>query len=448
LSLLPWSESPFSRVYVADGTIDEIPVRISKGTDAPEGVTLRSNQGNIGAEGMAMNGRAWAGLAIAALCLTGCSGFWDAASSGSGGGTGTTTLTSGDVYVLNIATSQIVGLYVNAGTLTALGNPYTLASAPLAITVAPNNAFLYVSTLNGIFVYTIDTSSGVLTLGNSGQPITADAATAMQVDPSNTWLIEGGAGTQAVFAIKINSTTGVLAASGEAQIAVNLPSNTVNQVAISPDGTFVLVANGSAGTATIPFNAANNNPFGSVGRINPANTSAGAALSVAFDPMITGATSPRVFYIGETVATSGTNTGGLRVFNFSSVKEISNSPFAIGGLAPYSILPLSNGQNVYAVSRQTASGATGVIAGFSIAETNGAPTLTALGSSFTTGTNPQALVEDSSHQFVFAVDFGGNPDILGYAFDSTTAGNLDKVISSQTGTDPVQAGAIAAIHGS
>lgn len=396
-----------------------------------------------------MRTRVWVGLAIAALCLTGCSGFWDAASNSGGGGGGTTTLTSGDIFVLNVATNQIVGLYVNAGTVTALpGSPYTLASAPIAITVAPNNAFLYVSTLNGIFVYTIDTSTGQLTLGNSGQPITADAATAMQVDPTNTWLIEGGAGTTAVYAIKINSTTGVLAASGEAQIAALLPSSTVNQVAISPDGTFALVANGSAGTATIPFNAANANPFGSVGRINPTNTNAGAALSVAFDPILAGSTAPRVFYIGETAASSGTNPGGLRVFNFSTVKEISGSPFAIGGLAPYSILPFSTGQYVYAVSRQTASGSTGVIAGFSIAFTNNTPTLTALGSSFSTGTNPQAMVEDSTHQFVFAVDVGGNPDLLGYTLDATKAGSLDKVISSQTGTDPTQAGAIAAIHGS
>ena len=62
----------------------------------------------------------------AALCLAGCTGFWDLAIS-TGGGGGTTTLTSGDFYVLNIATSQMVGLYVNAGTLTALpGSPYTL----------------------------------------------------------------------------------------------------------------------------------------------------------------------------------------------------------------------------------------------------------------------------------------------------------------------------------
>ena len=73
---------------------------------------------------------------------------------------------SGDFYVLNNATSEMVGLYVgNAGTVTALpGSPYTMSAAPIAITVAPNNAFLYVSTVGGIFAYTVNTSSGLLTL--------------------------------------------------------------------------------------------------------------------------------------------------------------------------------------------------------------------------------------------------------------------------------------------
>jgi 6-phosphogluconolactonase (cycloisomerase 2 family) len=389
--------------------------------------------------------RYWASLAIAALCLTGCSGFWDALPS-TGGGTGTTTLTSGDFYVLNIQTSQMVGLYVKAGTLTAIGDPYTLSAAPIAITVAPNNAFLYVSSLSGIFVYTIDASTGLLTLGNNGQAITPDAATAMQVDPTNTWLIEGGSTPNAIYAIKINSSTGVLAASGEQQIPATLPTGAINQVAISPDGTFVLVANGSGGTATIPFNAANAAPFGSVGTIKPINT-AGASQSVAFDPIVSGNTAPRLFYIGETVATSGSsNNGGLRAFNFSTVKEISGSPYAIGGLAPYSILPFSTGDFVYVASRQTSSGKTGVIAGFSVTSASSAFTLTALGSTFATGANPQAMVEDSTHAFVFAADFSGNPDLIGYTIDSTKAGYLDAVISNSTGTDPVQAGAIAALH--
>jgi 6-phosphogluconolactonase (cycloisomerase 2 family) len=383
-------------------------------------------------------------LSVASLCLTGCTGFWNAPSGSSGGGTGSTTLSSGDIYVLNVATSQMIGLYVNAGTLTALpGSPYALSAAPIAIAVAPNNAFLYVSTLGGIFIYNVNTSTGELTLGNSGQPISSDPATSMQVDSTNTWLVEGVSGASNLFAIHVSASTGLLASNTE-QTTV-LPATSFQQIAVSPDDTFVLAAMGAGGTATVPFNPNNANPFGTVGTIGVRNAT-GAALSVAFDPIPSGSTAPRLFYIGETVATSGSNTGGLRAFNFSTLKEITGSPLAIGGLAPYSILPLSTGDFVYAVSRQTSSGNAGVIAGFSIATANSAFTLTALGSTFAAGTNPQSLVEDNTHSFVFAADFGGSPDLIGYTFDATTAGNLDKVISNATGTDPVQAGAVGALH--
>ena len=390
-----------------------------------------------------MGTRYWLCLAIAVLCLTGCSGFWDAPPS-TGGGTGSTTLSSGDFYVLNNATSQMVGLYVNAGVVTALpGSPYTLSAAPIAIAVAPNNAFLYVSTVGGIFLYTVNTSTGELTIGNSGEAISSDPATSLQVDPTNTWIVEGVSATQNLFAIHINASTGLLASNTEETVV--LPSTTFQQVAISPDDTYLLAAMGAQGTATIPFNPNNANPFGAVGNIAVKNAT-GAALSVAFDPIPTGTTAPRLFYIGETVATSGTNTGGLRAFNYSTKQEVSGSPYAIGGLAPYSILPFSTGDYVYVVNRQTASGQTGVIAGFSITSAGTAYTLTALGSTFAAGINPQAIVEDNTHAFVFAVNFGGTPDLTGYTIDATNAGYLDTVISSQTGTDPVQAGAIGALH--
>jgi hypothetical protein len=265
----------------------------------------------------------------------------------------------------------------------------------------------------------------------------------MQVDSTNTWLVEGVSGTSNLFAIHVNASTGVLASNTEQTVV--LPATTLEQVAISPDNTFVLAAMGSGGTATVPFNSGNANPYGTVGTIGVKNAT-GAALSVAFDPILSGSTAPRLFYIGETVATSGSNTGGLRAFNYSTRQEITGSPFAIGGLAPYSILPLSTGDDVYVVSRQTSSGATGVIAGFSIGTTNSVFTLTALGKSFATGKNPQSIVEDSTHAFVFAANILGSPDLIGYVFDATNPGYLDTVISKATGTDPVQASAVAALH--
>jgi hypothetical protein len=88
---------------------------------------------------------------------------------------------------------------------------------------------------------------------------------------------------------------------------------------------------------------------------------------------------------------------------------------------------------------------TGVIAGFTVSGSNGSYSVAALGSTFTVGTNPVALAEDSTGAYVLAVDVGGSPDLKGYTFDTTNAGYLDAAISSSTGTDPVQAGAIAAV---
>jgi 6-phosphogluconolactonase (cycloisomerase 2 family) len=384
----------------------------------------------------------WARLALAVpLFLTSCKGFWNAPASSSG--SGSTTATSGNFYVLNAEKNQVAGYYVNAGNLTALaGSPYTVPTTPLAITVAPNNNFLYVSTADGIYVYTI-ASTGQLTLGNASGAITSDQAISMQVAPNSDWLVEIASGAPYVYAIPINSSTGVITSKTE-QFAV-LPASSVQQVAISPDETYVFVAMGAAGTATIPFNAANANPLGAVNRISLVN-SAGAALSVAVDPLVSGQSGPRLFYVGETVATAGSNSGGLRVFDFSTLKEISGSPFATQGLAPYSILPISTGSYVYVVNRQVNGSSTGVIAGFTIAPSSSTYTLTALGSTFTVGTNPVALAEDNTGDFVFAVDYGGSPDLKGFTFDSTKAGYLDGVISASTGTDPVQAGAIAAAH--
>ncbi len=378
---------------------------------------------------------AWAGLALV-LLLSGCKGFWDAPTSNGGGGGGSTTASSGNIYVLNAATDQIAGEYVNQGTVTALpGSPYALPDAPIAITVAPNGNFLYVSTASGIYLYTI-ASSGQLTLSNGGAPITSDPAAPMQVDATNSWLVEAVSGTGLLFAIPINSTTGGMTSTVEEQVA--LQGTAVQQLMISPDDLRVFVAMGSDGTAIVPFTSGATNPFGTLTSIG-VEKAGGAAISVAVDPQ------NRLFYIGETAAVSGSNTGGLRAFNLATMKEITGSPFASQGLAPYDILPWSTGSYVYVVNRQVSGSATGVIAGFSIASSSGVFSLTALGQTFAAGTHPVALAEDSTGTFAFAVNYDGGPDLTGYTQDTTNLGYLNSVVLAATGIDPVNATAIAAM---
>jgi 6-phosphogluconolactonase (cycloisomerase 2 family) len=397
-------------------------------------------------EETAMTRKSWAKPAMAAIFfLAGCNGFWNPPSSGGGG-----TSLSGNIYVLNVQTDQIVGYNVNSsGKLASLpGSPYVipgpLLSTP-AITVAPNNLFLYVGTTNGIYLYSI-ASNGSLTLGNSAGIISNNMAVSMEVDKTNSWLVNVSAAAPYIYAIPINSSNGTIT-SKQTQFA-QLPAATVRQVVISPDNSFLFIAMGQGGTAVIPFNAANTNPIGSA-TIIPVKLNGGSALSVAVDPLgLVGQTTPRVFYIGETAATSGANSGGLRVFNFSNRTEVANSPWPSQGLAPFAILPKSTGDYVYVVNRQTSSGSTGVIAGFSIASSGTSYALTPLGSTFTAGTNPQAMVEDNTGKYVFVVNVGGSPDLSGYTFSTGSPGFLvsDSAISGATGTDPTLASAIAAAN--
>ena len=390
----------------------------------------------------------WARLALAAVCLltglTGCKGFWDAPAGGGGN-----TPISGNFYVVNVQTNQIAGYTVSStGTLTALpGSPYAVPSTLLpspAITISPNNSFLYLGTTTGIYLYNI-AADGSLSLGNSSGPISTDQAVSMQVDSTNSWLVNVSAAAPYVYAIAISPSTGEITSKQE-QIR-QLPAATVRQVVISPDNSYLFIAMGAGGTATIPFVAANANPIGTaVSTIAPIS-SAGASLSVAVDPLgLAGQTTPRLFYIGETAAVSGSDSGGLRVFDFSTFKELSGSPMATEGLAPYWITPKSTGDYVYVVNRQTSAGQTGVIAGYSIASSGSTFTLTELSTTFNAGTNPEAKVQDNSGSYLLAVNYGGNPDLSGYTFSTTSAGALVSSLSSATGSDPVLASAIAAAH--
>jgi 6-phosphogluconolactonase (cycloisomerase 2 family) len=261
----------------------------------------------------------------------------------------------------------------------------------------------------------------------------------MRVDATNTWLIESVSGLQSLCAIPLSASTGL--GTSTTDPCTTLSATTTQQLTISPDNKHVFVAEGTGGTDVVSFTSGNTNPLGTAGNIRVKNTG-GAALSVAVDPQ------NRLFYIGETLATSGSNSGGVRAFTYASLPalgELSGSPYASQGLAPYSILPVSTGDDIYVANRQTSSSSSGVIAGFSFTSANSTYSLTALSSTATAGTNPVGLAQDSSGNFILAVSVGGGPDLEAYIVDTTTAGKLDATITSTTGTDPVQASAIVAV---
>jgi 6-phosphogluconolactonase (cycloisomerase 2 family) len=253
----------------------------------------------------------------------------------------------------------------------------------------------------------------------------------MQVDATNQWLVEGGPNQAILHAIAISSSTGL--ATSKTEQTVPLPATTIHQLTISPDNTHIFVALGASGTEEAVFAAGNATPFGNTANI-PVVNAAGAAVSVAVDPQ------NRLIYVGETAATSGTNSGGLRAFNYNTLAEVTGSPYATAGLAPYAILPEAKGNYVYVANRTVSGSSSGNIAGFSFTSTGTVYSLTALANPVATGVTPVSLAEDSLDTFLLVVDSGGDPDLEGYTMSS---GALTSAITSATGTDPVQAGAIA-----
>jgi hypothetical protein len=350
---------------------------------------------------------------------------------------------SGNFYILSDgSTPEIVGESIQSGALSAIsGSPRTLSSVPYSIAIAPNGKFLCVSTVDGVWVYPI--TSGTL---GTGVSVSADLAYAIQIDSTDSWLIEvigTTTGSVTLNAIPIDPTTGKDTGGTTHSVSVDVTNAAVqpNRMIISPDNTKVFVALGQGGTIVVPFSSGDPFPSGvSITKIPVVNTSYGSALSVAVDP------SSRLFYIGETsVISSGTasgtaTSGGLRALTFassssSSPVNVSGSPIASGGLAPNFILPDASGKYVY-VANGTGRSTDGNITGFAITESNSTYTISA-SSTVAAGIQPLGLAENSTDTYVLAVGSLGSPYFNAYTFDSNTAGELDSQITSNTWSDSI-----------
>src|ERR1700744_4994917 len=92
--------------------------------------------------------------------LSGCGKDFFQAQNNSGG-TGSSTF----AYISNSG-GTLSEYSLSSGALAALsGSPASLSLAPTCIAVSPNDAFVYVGTADGVFLYTIN-SDGTLTEGN------------------------------------------------------------------------------------------------------------------------------------------------------------------------------------------------------------------------------------------------------------------------------------------
>jgi hypothetical protein len=209
-----------------------------------------------------------------------------------------------------------------------------------------------------------------------------------------------------------------------------------NRMVISGDNSTVFAALGAGGTIVVPFSSTSPFPGTVTAKTIAVANASGSALSVAVDA----GTTPRLFYIGETLGNSGGTSGGLRAFTYASLSAASlvqatGSPIASGGLAPSFILPIASGADVY-VANGAGTTSAGNVAGFAVTGSS-SPYAIAAGSTTAAGVQPLGLAEDSTGAFVFAVGSLGSPYFDAYTFDTTTAGKLDSQITSTTAASSV-----------
>ena len=374
-----------------------------------------------------------AALGVAAtILLTGCGEFFTPVNNNPTGGGGTSF-----VYVTN-AGGTLAEYSLASGVLTALsGSPVSLTLAPTAIAVAPNNAFLFVGTATGIFMYTIN-SDGTLTEGNSNTVVYLNqngyTVSSMAVDPTSSWLIVAYQNQTELDAIPISPTTGI--PSSTTAFSVNTTFGTLApELAISKANNNVFVALGSGGTNAFGFapSSTSKGPWGSRVSI-PLKTASTSYTAVAVDPTST------YLYITESDISGKNAAGNLRLFAISDLgTELAGSPYPTG-IGPSAVLADLSGAYVY-----VANSTDGTISGFSFSATD--QTLTSLGDPFPTEKSPVALIEDSSKTYVMALGSGANPNLWLYSFDTTSLGTLDVGSTKSTASvSPSAANGIAVTY--
>jgi 6-phosphogluconolactonase len=391
-------------------------------------------------------------IAVVLPGMVGCSGFFQPVDNSGGGGSGGGTATGNSVYVANLTKSSLNGFTVVpavaavAATATApavpatpanltglAGLPTAVAYQPLSMVVTPANTFLYVASLSGIYVYTIN-SGGSLTAPAANPRPAGVYAAAMAISPDGQWLVALDGTTQQLDIFQINTSTGALTSvTGVAVYSILSGTWTPTSICFSPNGQLIFASLGTAGDVSFTF-----------------NTSSGVAVAAANLQVPTISTSDFGLTVDSKsaylyIARSGTQ-GGIAVYSIGgsgSLTPVSGSPFA-AGLGTYAVQLDSTGSYLYAANRTD-----GTISGYSIVPGTTVSGLTlkqVTGSPFTSGISVQSLGMDRTGKYLLASALGGSPDLTMYSLDSDVPGQLDPVLTVSTDASPAGAYSIALTH--
>ena len=376
--------------------------------------------------------RGCVGLGLATtLLLVGCHNFFvcdGKASCPSGGGGGSTT--NDWVYISNAAagSTRISAYDIGNGSLAAIsGSPYNIGFAPVAMTVSPNNAFLYVATLPdatnpGIYMFAINSSTGVLSTANSGNVLISTQVSSMDISPDGNFLFVVDVLGTSLTEYQINATTGLLALGTTLPLpptACPLTGSPLSQtctVKVAPSGQFVVASLGSAGTVIYPYSSTQGITSTSPMLIGSGSTQANPTgdYSVTLD-------SNNYIYIARSAA--------LAVYQITDAAGDatlrSTATYSSTATTPRSVVLSQNQNYVY-----TANQGTGNISGFSIG-TSGALTQIS-GSPITGPADVSAIGTDKSGTYMVAAGYNGSSGVQLFTIGTTGVPTL--TTSAGTGT--------------
>lgn len=223
------------------------------------------------------------------------------------------------VYVASQSLNSVAAFTMSSsGVLTPVpGSPFatggtsTTGSFGCCVVVDPSGKFLYVQDTVNVYSFTINGSSGALTL--TGTVAGPGFGNALAVDPAGTFLYAVGSGMTSIQTFTINSTTGTLTLSSSSPLALHTGSFALT---LDPAAHFAYTVEASK---TVVGYSLQNGTFTSLGG---SFSGAVGTQQLAIDP------SGSFLYAPQTANLD--NISGFQISSSGLLHAISGSPFSSG----------------------------------------------------------------------------------------------------------------------
>jgi 6-phosphogluconolactonase len=219
------------------------------------------------------------------------------------------------LYIVSQQENSVTAFTMSSsGVLSAVANsPFPTGGTSgvgCCVVVNSTSQFAYVADLNNVYAFSIDSSTGALTLVNTVSGPTE--AGGLALDPSGSSLYAVGAGSNSIQSYSIDSATGALTTGASSSLALQDGAYTI---AIDPSGKFAYTVEDSQSLEAYTLAS---------GSFTSMATYSGAlgSLQLAIDP------SGSFVYAPETG--SDDNVSGFLIGTSGTLSNISGSPTAAG----------------------------------------------------------------------------------------------------------------------